>query len=322
MASISSPSLLPVKQALFPLVGIRPSTIVLEFLGEKAERTLHSARRLLQTLINVNITCEEPIHLVKRLPCFKNLYKPSDFPIRLNGYKIQKVDSHKVSDVQTDAKIAVFKANAVFSFSYFKNTQTCLINSRFRAKLPVWMKWGNPECWVSRDEGIPTAKVMSKLILDKLGLTKDNVQTILSHSMNPQTIVDVAHALLVQGKTMEQAFALAHTSHLNAEIAQMLGAHGVRLVSVKRDHRVSFSKLEYLLDTSDLTKKQKIAFKNQPKLREIEEFTGIKFFDDNPHSESRQHVCVPDMITLAYRVTAYPPRRVRAPVPASFSSAL
>ncbi len=198
MASISAPNLLPVKQALFPLIRGTPSTVVLEYLGEKADRTLLSARKMLKFLLNIDITCEEPVRLMRSFKSLKNLFKPSENPLPIDfkykGYKLTEIeieiDAHHVQ-----AKLVSQKANALFCFSYHKKTETCRIDASYRGDLPVWIKIGNPDCWLS-DKGIPTGKVLTKLLIDRMGMTKENVKRITSSSMNPQTVVDVVHALL------------------------------------------------------------------------------------------------------------------------------
>ena len=242
----------------------------------------------------------------------KGLFTHSTNPLPIDfqhkGYTCEEIETSSGTFFAPDpnllnATLAVSEANARFRMSYNKKTQICDVKLLYRGDLPVWIKAGNPECWLSPEKGVPTAKMITKLLMDKLGLTKENVKTITSGSVNPQTVVDAAHALLVQGKSLPQAFALAHTSQLNAELGQTLEASAVHLISVQQSYRGSYCELGYLLENSELTDAQREAFKKQLKVHEIYALTGIDLFQDNTGLQPQKQVRVPDYINLMYRVT-------------------
>ncbi len=311
MTSISFTPLFSVKQILFPLIQGKASTLVLSYLGEDAETTQVMALRVLKDLMAVDFTCKELVQVARSHISLKELFKPSENPLPIDfkykGYKLEKIQStmgpFTSNRDQQSLMLTVSEAHARFMMSYNKKTQTCEVNLTFRGDLPVWIKVGNPACWLSAEKGVPTGKVMTKLLMDKLGLTKKNVKDIKSCSENAQTVVDVVHALLVQGQSMPKAFALAHTSQLNAELGQTLDARSVHLVSVKKSYPDSYCTMEDLLESSELTRVQKEAFRKQPKVVEIYQLTGVDLFQDNAKVLPNKHVRVPDLIDLVYRVT-------------------
>lgn len=295
MAAIR-PDLLLVQQMLLPFISATACTIVLEYSTERTRKTEFVTRMALDALLDVNFRCKEPVPMMKTFKSLKTLFKPSESPLPFTfagtTYKIREISIEHPRRNTTEAAIRVPKTNANFMLAYDKDTKGCHIHTRFRGDLPVWIKIGNPECWLSPEKGIPTGKVITKLLVDELGMTKANVKTLFSCSTNPQTIVDVVHALLVLDKTKEEAFALAHTSQLNAEIGQILEASHIELTSVKKSCADTNPSLRELLEETHLPKKQQLAFENQSKLREIQELTGIDLLEED----------VPSQLDLTYQV--------------------
>ena len=310
MAAISfdkKESLLPVKQILYRFIQTS-STAVLGYLGEKAEETKAVALKILKELTRVNIRCDEPIPMARVPLNLKDLLPPEGLPLPFDfqckeGYKLEPegiiVSRRRPGSDKnvTDATISVGPADATFMLGYNKESQTCDVKLRFRGKLPVKIQVGSPA------KSVPTAKVMVKLLIDKLGMTSQNVKFIRSISENAQTMVDVVHALLVEGRPVHEAFKMAHTSQLNAEFGQMLGAREVRFISAKNAYPDVVRELEELLEDSQLPEDQLQVFRGQRKLREIQELTGIDLLCDATRLPRSQQPLLPYHVDLVYAVT-------------------
>jgi hypothetical protein len=261
------------------------------------------ALKIIDDLQTVTMQCNQLVPLPKGFKSLKNLYSGSVDNVSIDfdkhsgkkqGFKLARVDVKPnqffPNKVQAEA-VFEGRCGATFCMSYDPKKQDAEVELSYRGELPVWIKEGNEKCWLS-EKGVPTGKVISSLLIKKLGLTTDNVKTISRTSMNAQTVVDVLHAMIVEGKSAAEAYALCQTSQMSAEFCQNLDAQGLILTSITTSESHCF--LEDLLESSNWAEDQKEAFRKQPKIQKIKELTGIDIIRDPIH--------VPGAVDLTYAV--------------------
>lgn len=154
-----------------------------------------------------------------------------------------------------------------FRISFNRSTKVSWVNCTYRGCLPNWIKFGDKKLWLDKDRGIPTAKVICRLMMAKLGMNKDNVETFEVCSMNAQTSVDLIHACVIEKKSIKEALALTHTAMLTAELGQMLGHAQLYLKRVDADYDGDTADLGSRL--SVLTKDANAKFRKSKKIEDL-----------------------------------------------------
>src|ERR1700722_3482272 len=161
-----------IRSVLAPAIHVKATTLTLAYLGVEDEAIQRKALEVLNTLITIDLTCAEPIPIARSNKSLKGLFDSSKDPLPIDfrhkeGYKIEKIETSSGSFFKPDpnllsAMIAVSEANARFKLNYNKKEQICDVRLTYRGALPVWIKVGNPECWISAEKGVPTGKVITK----------------------------------------------------------------------------------------------------------------------------------------------------------------
>lgn len=252
------------------------------------EDNTHST--FIENLIYIDHSCNILVPVKKPLGDIVHL-----FDIPPEHIEFNKVSESKVGFVleEVTAKTAMHDENlvtaqcvfakeprtrAVFEWDYDGATKNVHFQEAYNGLLPRWTKMGNPQKWLNETKGIPTAKLMNILLYHKLGLDKDKVSSASSCAMNAQTTVDVLHAMIVNGKSVDEALALCQTVQLLAELGQMLGYKNTILNSVKADTPGAYTYIANALFDSGWSEEQISEFKKQPKIKDLENI-GVPILD-------------------------------------------
>lgn len=179
------------------------------------------------------------------------------------GFKIVKADVPKESD-------------AKFEMEFNPVNGRLLDSSRVLGSLPKWIKVGKEEHWLDSTKGIPTGKVITFCMMKKLGITRENLKTIESLSMNALTTLQIVHGIVIKGASPEKAAAASHTAQLNGELALNLGGKiHLSMIWASKVNTPFSSQYKFLLRGE-----QESEFRKRPELSDIRKKIGLDLLQD------------------------------------------
>lgn len=261
---------------------------------------------IVDQLIHLDYQCDFEVTVARPIGDLANLFQEPP----------TSLDFDQVSDMQTGAKLETIevkpsrfeqgtqaaecrfstdpRTNAVYQMDYNAERKEVVLQETYNGLLPRWVRTGDHGKWLHPEKGVPTAKVMQLLLFKQLGLSKENTSVASSCAMNSQTVVDVMYAMIIEGKSVEQAFAESQSVQMLTEVGQMLGYNHTKLTAVTADTPGAYTHIPTALTYTGWSQEQISDFAKQPKVVALEK-AGVPIMDPD--------FKVPDALNVEVRFT-------------------